>query len=385
LLNRGIASGRQIAQQVRLPFGLVAEMLRRNKEERLLVYRGEAAMTDYMYELTELGIERARRYSAQCTYFGAAPVPLDQYTEGVKAQSVRKQQPRMTDMERAFADLVLSEAMLIQLGQAISSGLGVFLYGAPGNGKTSIAERVTDTLGDAIWIPRAISISGEIIRLYDPISHQACDPEDESQIDGRWIRIRRPTILVGGELTMENLEITTNVATGINEAPLQLKANGGVLVLDDFGRQRISPIDLLNRWIVPLEKRHDYLNLPSGRKIEVPFDELIIFATNLEPQSLVDEAFLRRIPYKIDVTDPTDAEFRALFRRSAEEFGMEYSPGPIDYLIQRHYKTGGRPMRFCHPRDLVHHMQTFCKFLDLPMEITDEAVDAAVKNYFAMI
>ena len=228
--------------------------------------------------------------------------------------------------------------MLRRLGPAINSGRGLFLFGPPGNGKTSIAERVTKAFGQFIWIPRAIGIDGEIIRLFDPNAHELAPLPassgllDECKIDKRWVRIRRPTIVVGGELTMDNLEVTLNTSTGISEAPVQLKSNCGTLVIDDFGRQRMSTDELLNRWIVPLEKRHDYLNLANGKKIQVPFDQLVIFSTNLEPKDLVDDAFLRRIPYKIEVIDPTEEEFRDLFKMMAPQLGFEYDDEVVTYV-----------------------------------------------------
>ena len=391
LASNVTATGCRIAQQLKLPFGLIHDLLHSIKEDRLVVYKSTAAMGDYVYELTESGFGRARRFAEQCTYFGATPVPLEQYEVGVHAQSVRAGRVRLSDLRRAFADLVLSDELLGQLGQAINSGLGLFLYGAPGNGKTSIAERITRTLGESLWIPRAISVLGEIIRVYDPTCHEALPDSppsqemDASSIDHRWIRIRRPTLAVGGELTIENLEIATNRLTGISEAPLQLKSNGGTLLIDDFGRQRVTPAELLNRWIVPLEKRYDFLNLASGRKVRVPFDQLIIFSTNLEPRDLVDEAFLRRIPYKIDVSDPSEAEFRALFERTAEEMGIEYCAESVDYLLERHYRASGRPLRFCHARDLLHQVCVYCDFQERPLVLSREAIDAAVKNYFAMM
>ena len=230
--------------------------------------------------------------------------------------------------------------MLRRLGPAINSGRGLFLFGAPGNGKTSIAERVTKAFGQFIWIPRAIGVDGEIIRLYDPNAHEEVPLDggsgllNQSHIDRRWIRIRRPTVVVGGELTMSNLEVTLNTSTGISEAPMQLKSNCGTLVIDDFGRQRMSTDELLNRWIVPLEKRYDYLNLANGKKIEVPFDQLVIFSTNLEPRDLVDDAFLRRIPYKIEVVDPTEDEFRELFKMMAPKLGFNYDDKVVDYLLR---------------------------------------------------
>jgi hypothetical protein len=390
LANRTSATGREASEQIKLPFRIVRDLLRRMKDDRLVVYKGTAGMADYLFELTELGTERARRYAQQCSYFGAAPVSLEDYAASVKAQSIRKRHPTLDDLRRAFGDhLLLGDDILSQLGQAISSGLGLFLFGAPGNGKTSIAEHVTQAFGEGVWIPRAINVLGEIIRLYDPLNHESV-PFDgprarDAAIDGRWVFIRRPTIVVGGELRMENLEITTNPTTGLGEAPLQMKANGGTLVIDDFGRQRVTPAELLNRWIVPLEKRYDYLNLASGRKIQVPFDQLIIFSTNLEPRQLVDEAFLRRIPYKIDVRDPTEEEFCILFERVARQTGVEFHREPLDALLAECYRGTGRPLRFCHPRDLLHQVRVFCEFQGRPVAMTSESLRAAVKNYFAMI
>src|SRR3569623_2991039 len=278
--------------------------------------------------------------------------------------------------------------MMRRLGPAVNSGRGLFLYGAPGNGKSSIAERVTRAFGDYIWIPRAIGIDGEILRLFDPSNHEEAPLEQsesllDNRIDKRWVRIRRPTIVVGGELTMASLEVALNLSTGISEAPLQLKSNCGTLVIDDFGRQRMSTDELLNRWIVPLEKRYDYLNLPNGKKIQVPFDQLIVFSTNLEPRDLVDDAFLRRIPYKIDVCDPTEEEFRDLFRQLAPKMGIEYRENVIDYLIHRHYRSVKRPFRCCQPRDLLLQIRSYCNYAKVAPQMTTEYFDFAVDNYFA--
>jgi predicted ATPase with chaperone activity len=281
--------------------------------------------------------------------------------------------------------------MLDRLGPAINSGRGLFLYGAPGNGKTSIAERVTRAFGQHIWIPRAIGVDGEIIRLFDPANHEEMPLEansgliDQRKIDKRWVRVRRPTIITGGELTMSALEVTINTSTGVSEAPLQLKSNCGTLVIDDFGRQRMSIDELLNRWILPLEKRFDFLNLPNGKKIQVPFDQLIVFSTNLEPRDLVDEAFLRRIPYKIEVVDPSEEDFRALFRMMAPKLGFEYDEQVIDELIEKHYRQTGRPMRCCHPRDLLLQVRSFCAYKGSPTALTSEYLEMAVENYFAVM
>ncbi|HEY2148587.1 MAG TPA: AAA family ATPase, partial [Pirellulales bacterium] len=330
LLSRGDASGRDIADQIKLPFVLLEELLRQMKNDQWIVHRGAAAMNDYQYQLTDKGRETSRRLAEHCTYFGSAPVPLSDYIKCVARQSLTTQHPTSEDLQSAFSDLLINPRMLGRLGPAINSGRGLFLYGPAGNGKTSIAERVTRAFGQFIWIPRAIGIDGEIIRLYDPVNHEEAALEstggllDNRKIDKRWIRIRRPTIVVGGELTMDNLEVIRNTSTGICEAPMQLKSNCGTLVIDDFGRQKMSIDELLNRWIVPLEKRVDFLNLPNGKKLQVPFDQLIIFSTNLQPKDLVDEAFLRRIPYKIDIGDPTEADFRQLFKVMAPKLGFEY-------------------------------------------------------------
>jgi predicted ATPase with chaperone activity len=285
---------------------------------------------------------------------------------------------------------MLRPATLSQLGQAVHSGRGLFLYGEPGNGKTSIAERLVRALSPYVWIPRTLTVTGEIIRLFDPASHVEAPLEnppgqllDALRYDRRWVRIQRPLIVVGGELRLEQLEITNNPTTGILEAALQLKSNGGALVVDDFGRQRCSATDLLNRWIVPLEKGHDYLNLPSGRQIQVPFDQLLIFSTNLPPHKLVDEAFLRRIPYKIEVTDPTPREFRELLQQWCGKLGVEFQLEACDHLLAKHYQEGKRPLRYCHPRDLVQQVLDFCEFHELPLVLTSKAFDVAAKNYFA--
>jgi len=391
LLSRGDCTGRDAADQIRLPFILLDPLLRQLKFDQLLVYRGSAPMNDYVYQLTDLGRERARRFMDHCTYYGAAPVSLTDYIEGVKAQSLENQHPTADDLKRAFWDILVSERMLRRLGPAINSGRGLFLYGSAGNGKTTIAERLTRSFGQFIWMPRAIGVDGEIIRLFDPVNHEECPLPpgtglwDQSKIDRRWIRIRRPTIVVGGELTMDSLEVTLNRSTGISEAPLQLKSNCGTLVIDDFGRQKMSTDTLLNRWIVPLEKRFDYLNLSNGKKIQVPFDQLIIFSTNLEPKDLVDEAFLRRIPYKIEIIDPTEQEFRSLMKLMCERLGFTYDEGSINYLIETHYRKVDRRFRCCQPRDLLLQVKNYCLFRKIPPKLSNENFDLAVENYFAVM
>jgi hypothetical protein len=391
LLARGDAVGRDVADQVKLPFVPINQLLSEMKYSQLVVHRGSAPMNDFVYQLTDLGREKARRLSQHCTYFGAAPVALADYIDSVHAQSLTGQYPTVDDLHRAFDGLLLGARMLDRLGPAINSGRGLFLFGPPGNGKSSIAERITAAFGREIWVPRAIGVDGEIIRLYDPMNHEEAPLEqgagllDSRKCDKRWIRIRRPTIIAGGELTMSQLDVAVNLSTGISEAPLQLKSNCGTLVIDDFGRQRMRIDELLNRWIVPLEKRCDFLNLPNGKKIQVPFDQLVVFSTNLEPRELVDEAFLRRIPYKIEVVDPTEEEFRQLFELMGKKLAVVYRREAVDYLVEKHFKAAGRPLRFCHPRDILLQVQNYCKYHKRPAEMTNEYFDRAVENYFAVM
>lgn len=391
LLNVGSATGREVSDQVRLPLTMLQDLLRQMKHDQLLVYKDAAALGDYVYQLTELGRERARRHSAQCTYFGAAPVALRDYVASVAAQSITLQRPTEEQLRDAFRDLLVSDRMLERLGPAINSGRGLFLYGAPGNGKTSIAERVTRAFGQAVWVPRAIGVEGEIIRLFDPSNHEMApleDPDgliDDRHIDHRWVRIKRPTIVVGGELTMEQLEVSLNPSTRICEAPIQLKSNTGTLVIDDFGRQRMRVDELLNRWIVPLEKRYDFLNLPNGKKIQVPFDQLIVFSTNLEPKQLVDDAFLRRIPYKIEVADPNEQEFRRLMRIMADQLQIPYNDEAVTYLLEKHYRSCSRPLRCCHPRDLLMQIRNMCSYKNREPQMTPAMFDLAVSTYFAVL
>lgn len=264
----------------------------------------------------------------------------------------------------------------------------MFLFGAPGNGKTSIAQRAVNAVAQFIWIPRALTVSGEVIRLFDPMQHEAAPLEDSGEItlrdiDERWVRIKRPTIIVGGELEMKHLEATLNPSTGIIEAPVHVKSNCGCMVVDDFGRQQISTSELLNRWIVPMESGHDYMNLPSGRQVSLPFEQLLIFSTNLDPSLLCDEAFLRRIPYKIEVFDPTEEQFRELFVDTLKKMEFEVEDGVIENLIEYHYKRPGRPFRFCHVGDLLGQAKDFCEFHRQPLVLDRNILELAVLNYFS--
>ncbi|TWU25607.1 AAA family ATPase [Bythopirellula polymerisocia] len=385
LLKRGTVSGRGIAERLHLPRPILQQSFERLRSELMIAIKGSSGLEDYVFQLTEAGFDRARREHQHCSYAGAAPVPLDAYMEGIANQSLQQSSLTMEKLRAAFCDLRLSETLISQLGQAINDGRGLFLFGPPGNGKTSLSELVVSAFGEYLWIPRTITIDGELVRLYDPRSHEAVElPQlEEISYDKRWILIRRPTIIVGGELTMEQLDLQVNPQTGISEASVQLRANGGALVIDDFGRQRMPTSELLNRLIVPMEKHHDYLNLSSGRQVAVPFDMLIVFSTNLEPSDLVDEAFLRRIPYKIEVEGPSTEEFVALLHDLASKIECNCDPGAVDYLLNKHYEPTGRPLRFCHPRDLLRQIRNYCEFHNQPLAVTSQTIDIAVKNYFA--
>jgi predicted ATPase with chaperone activity len=390
LATVGVESGRSLADNICLPLGILEERLQKLRSRQILTHKGAAALNDYVYALTEQGRDFAQHMLDLCAYHGPAPVPLTDYVTSVDAQTIAAEAPKRKELEGAFHDISVDPNMFARLGPAVNSGTGLFLYGAPGNGKTTLAERITLCFGQAIWIPRALIAEGEIIKLYDPAYHTLVGTGEGRLIrqeshDPRWIKVRRPTVIVGGELTMDSLEIRHNPHTRISEAPLQLKSNCGTLLIDDFGRQRMNPLELLNRWIVPLEKHYDFLTLGSGMKIQVPFDQLIIFSTNLEPKDLVDEAFLRRIPYKINVPDPDEEEFHRLFELYAAPLGFTYDRAAVDHLLTEHFRPRGRPLRRCQPRDLLFQIHNYCSYNDLPTELKPAYFDMVVPNYFTVM
>jgi len=390
-LHAGELSGLALADRLCLPYALLEAIVEHLRFEKLLEVRGAngTGSAGYRYALTDLGRERALQYFEANQYIGPAPVPLAQYAAYVC--HVRDSRGYL-DRERltgGFTHLVVSPAMLDQLGPAVNSGKSIFLYGPPGNGKTVVAEGIGRALGGDMYVPHAIDVDGQIITLYDPVNHVALEEEDESgsilksaSRDRRWVRVKRPVVTVGGELTLEMLDLSFNSIAKFYEGPLQLKANGGVFVVDDFGRQRIRPRDLLNRWIVPLESRVDYLTLHTGKKFEIPFDVLIVFATNLNPDSLADEAFLRRIPYKIYAKDPTVEEYTRIFELNCKRRGLAFDPVVIEYLVRRYYEPRHLDMRACHPRDLVEQVVDLSRYQNKQPVITRELLDAACSSYF---
>jgi hypothetical protein len=390
-LHGGEASGMDLADRVRLPYGILEPLLEHLRIEQLVQVKSAAGTgtAGYHYVLTDAGRDRAIRYFDTCRYVGAAPVPLDQYTMYMSVLRAQIHDIYRDRVAEGFSHLVVEPEMLDQLGPAIASRRAMFLYGPPGNGKSVMGEGIGRVLGGDIYVPQAIDVDGQIITMFDPVTHESRANDDESSIirpndaiDGRWVQIRRPVITVGGELTLEMLDLRYNQLSGFYEAPVHLKANGGVLVVDDFGRQRVPARDLLNRWIVPLESRVDYLNLHTGRKFQVPFDVMVVFATNLEPRSLADEAFLRRIPYKIYAKNPTLPQFSKIFEMNCRRHGINFDPAIVQYLHQRYYSAKKLQMRACHPRDFTDQIVSLCRYQKRKPEVTPQLLDAVCQTYF---
>ncbi len=383
LRKRGVATGRELSNDMCLPFTLTMDFVRWMKDGQLLSYQGTVGSHDFKLQLSQTGLQQARQFAYVSDYVGPAPVKLDDYIRMAEDQSPRNVRITSDRLRAALSDLVIEDKTMSRIGQAMCAGRGMFLHGEPGNGKSSIAQRVGQTYGSAVWIPRSIDVHGEVIRVFDPIVHRPIEDEVPEH-DARWVLVQRPTITAGGELTLDQLEVTKS-GEGVCEAPIQLKANGGVLVVDDFGRQRIDVRELLSRWIVPLETRTDYLTLMSGRKIQVPFDLFLVFSTNMEPRDITDEAFLRRIPYKIRVNGPDFNEFRSLFIQLAQERSLQCDDDQVQYLFQTHFLAANRALRYCHARDLLDQVVQLCRFHEHPPIVTRLALDEAVENYFSAV
>jgi predicted ATPase with chaperone activity len=399
LYVQGARTGQQLTASVRLPFAFVDDRLMSLQQRRLAEVRGTTGPNrgGYLFDLTGEGRNRAREALASSQYVGPAPVPLTQYRTWVEKQTIRNVHVTREIVRDGFRNMVLSDAVHDVLGPSINSAKSLFLYGAPGNGKTMIAETISHMLGGDIFVPFAVEIEGQIMVVFDPVYHHAVAGLDLLEEDGnavagwlkappsydqRYAKVRRPVVLTGGELTLEQLDLQYDTYTKMYQAPFQLKANGGVLILDDFGRQRVPPKDLLNRWIVPLEKRIDFLTLHTGGKFPVPFDCLLIMATNLEPAHLVEEAFMRRIHYKIQIQGPQPDQYAEIFSRCCAERGIEYDPQAVNHIYRHWYERRGIHARACHPRDILDHLVDISRFYEGKAVLEPDMVDRACRSYF---
>jgi len=373
---------RGVAEETKLPRALVEEVLVHLTREKLIEVKGQIAVGATRYSILERGWERMSRVRQLCGYVGPAPVSLRDYAHMMRLQAVPSRPASLDTVRAAFRDLVLPDSLLQTMGCVINSRRSLFLTGPPGTGKTAVAERINSGLPGYIWVPYAVEVDGQIIRVFDTHNHRPAPAEAlPSDYDRRWVLVERPLVIVGGELTLEDADLQWSEAARFYEAPFQMKSNGGTLVIDDFGRQRVAPHDLLNRWIVPLEKRVDYLTLHTGKKIEVPFEQLVVFSTNLAEKDLVDEAFLRRMGYRARVEPPTPSAYVEIFRRAAHARGLRVEQSSLDHLLNN-YTLEHRQMKSCEPRDLLDRVTDICLFEGRPPALSTRVIDAAWRNYF---
>ena len=386
-------SGQDISAMIRLPFyGVIDQVINLMKKEQLCEVSGTSGLGEagYQYLLTVKGMERAHQVLARSSYIGPAPVPLARYIDAIKMQTSRKPPVHRATVEGALRGMVMGNDLMDQIGAVVNAGKSLFLFGAPGNGKTLLADRISTMLGGQLAIPYAIEADGQVIQLFDLNSHRPVVPPgvDESDstraelADRRWVRVHKPVVVVGGELTMASLDLIYNENAGFYEAPFQLKANGGLFLIDDFGRQQISPQALLNRWIVPLEKGIDYLTLKTGKKLQIPFELFLVLSTNLQPEDLMDDAFLRRIQNKLNIPDPTPQQFYDIFVAQCKSMNVPFDKNGFAYLVTKHYVDMQRPFRASQPRDLLRQLIGIARYRNVPPEMTPPLLDAACGTYF---
>lgn len=396
LYRLGARTGSQLGSVIRLPFAILDEELMTLQRRHLIEVRAASGhgRRGYTFDLTLEGRNRGREAMVSSTYVGPAPVPVDQYTAWIEHHNVSRLNIDRETVIQGLRHLVLGDDFIDLLGPGIGSGTSLFLYGDAGNGKTVIAEAIAQLLGGHMYVPYAVEIEGQIIQMYDPTFHRAVEEPSTrgnggtpwvqplAEYDHRFVHIERPVVIVGGELTLDQLELHFDPHSGVYRAPPQLKANGGAFIIDDFGRQRVHPRDLLNRWMVPLERHVDFLNLPIGYKVLVPFECLLIFATNLNPADLVEEAFLRRIRYKIHVGNPSREQYDEIFRRACNGQKLQYAPEAVAFIYDEFYGRLGFEPRACHPRDLLSHVVDLARYTNTAAVLSEEKLDLACRAYF---
>jgi predicted ATPase with chaperone activity len=403
LYTHGTLLGLDLSRQLCLPFKVIEESLRFLKDENCLDVTGGDLIgrISYRFALTELGRSRAQDAMEQCAYVGPAPVPLDDYVEQTYRQAVTGINCTPDVLRGCFHHLVIPDVLFNAIGPAVVSGRSIFIYGPPGNGKTSIARAIGDFMNDSggeIYVPYAFLAENSIVTVYDQAIHQLSEDAESPRVedneatirrllntgtvDARWVKIRRPVVITGGELNLEMLDLRHNAEANFYQAPLHVKANGGVFLIDDFGRQLCSPKELLNRWILPLEDRHDFLTIATGKKFEVPFEQLTIFSTNLDPKDLVDDAFLRRIRHKVPIMAPDRDVYERIFIAIARKLGMNPCPEAVDYLYERYYSNNRSP-RASDCRDLLETVQAICRYRKQPVQLTRDLMVEASSSFIA--
>ncbi len=393
MYRKNVSMVSEVAKAICLPLQVTQELIDLAREQRLLEATGTLNAnngTEMGYQLTDLGKARALDALAQSEYYGAMPVPLEVYREQVKRQSVRNMQITRAQLEAAMGHLVLPEALIGNLGPAVSAGRSILMYGPPGNGKSSISNGIRDALGDKIYVPRAIEYASQVITVYDPIVHSSAEDEVQdpnslrrvTRYDSRYVKCERPTVITGGELSLDMLDLVYNPTARTYQAPLQLKSTGGIFIVDDLGRQKESPQSIVNRWIVPLEESKDILSLQSGEKFEVPFDTLVIFSTNFHPNEIFDQAALRRIFFKIKIDGPNQKNFLKIFAMVAKKRKMPLDEATLIHLLRNRYPTIDNTFANYQPIFLIDQMIAICDFEGIPYQMSPELIDRAWANMF---
>ncbi len=392
LFNEGNVSLSRFTEVLKISSRVIDNLLLWMQKEHLVEVskaNSELGRIGYVYTLTDAGEQRARDAFERCLYIGPVPVSIPAYIRGIELQTHKRQKINHNLVKESLHSLILPENFHRRIGPAINNGKSLFLYGPPGNGKTTIAQAIGKLIAgtDPIWIPYAVSAGGQIIQIHDRLVHKSIPVEggrtvEFGRVDMRWGLFKRPSVMVGGELKMESLDLRFDPMSKFYEAPLQMKANGGLFLIDDFGRQQIRPADLLNRWIVPLENEIDFLRLNTGQTIVVPFRMFVVFSTNLDPMSLVDDAFLRRIQMKVEVKSPDEKLFYQIFVQNCKYFNIPFDKEAFVYFLQRWYVQTGRTLQAVHPRDILRTIQAICEYENIPPKLTPELIDEACQIYF---